>query len=112
MMHFGRRTDGPSGRRLINREEVVLAASAQSLSSSRPVLVSDVSPLGAKLRGRALQELDPNVLVSVGDVDLFATIAWLNRDECGVKWDERLTAELMTRIKCHGQWANVMGIAA
>lgn len=111
-MLFGRRTDGPSGRRLMNREEVVLAASAQSLNSSRPVVVSDVSPLGAKLRGRALEQLDNNVLVSVGDVDVFATIAWVNRDECGVQWEEQLTAELMGRIKRHGQWANVMGIAA
>jgi len=111
-MPFGRRTDGPSGRRLMNREEVVLAASAQSLSSSRPVVISDVSPLGAKLRGRALEQLDPNVLVSVGDVDVFATIAWVNRDECGVQWEEPLTGELMTRIKRHGHWANVMGIAA
>lgn len=111
-MLFGRRTDGPSGRRLTNREEVVLAASAQSLSSSRPVVVSDVSPLGAKLRGRALAELDLNVLVSVGDVDVFATVAWVNRDECGVKWEEPLSTELMARIKHHGEWANVMGIAA
>jgi hypothetical protein len=96
----------------MNREEVVLAASAQSLSSSRPVVVSDVSPLGAKLRGRALAELGRNVLVSVADVDVFATVAWVNRDECGVKWDEPLSTELMTRIKRHGQWAQVMGIAA
>ncbi len=111
-MLFGRRTDGPSGRRLMNREEVVLAASAQSLSSSRPVVVSDVSPLGAKLRGRALEQLDQNVLVSIGDVDVFATIAWVSRDECGVRWDEQLSTELMIRIKHNGQWANVMGIAA
>ena len=111
-MLFGRRTDGPSGRRLTKREEVVLAASAQSLSSSRPVVVSDVSPLGAKLRGRALEQLDLNVLVSIGDVDVFATIAWVSRDECGVQWDERLTTELIARIKHRGQWANVMGIAA
>jgi hypothetical protein len=111
-MPFGKRIDGPSGRRLKNREEVVLAASAQSLGSSRPVVVSDVSTGGAKLRGHRLDALDKDILIRVGDVDLFATIAWADRDECGVRWDEPPTADLLRRIKRDGQWASVMGIAA
>jgi hypothetical protein len=111
-MPFGKRIDGPAGRRLKRREEVVLAASAQSLGSSRPVVVSDVSTAGAKLCGHRLDVLDRNVLISVGDAELFATIIWVDQDECGVRWDDPVSFDLMQQIKRNGQWASVMGIAA
>ena len=111
MPSFGRRVDGPTGRRRTIREEVVLAASAQSMRSSRPVVVSDVSPTGAKLVGRNLGSLDPEVLISVGEVGVFANVAWTVRDECGVTFDERLTPDTMELIKREGRWAKVMGVS-
>lgn len=91
---------------------MVLAASARSIGSSRTVVVTDVSVSGAKLHGRDLGSLSPNVLISVGAVDLFAKIAWTTRDECGIIFEERLEMETVTRIKREGGWAKVMGIAA
>ena len=112
MANFGKRIDGPTGRRGVLRDEVVLAGSALSLKSSRPVVVTDVSPEGAKLQGRELASLDPNVMVHVGNVDLFATIAWTLGDECGVTFEERLAPEMVEHIKQEGRWAKVMGMAA
>jgi len=111
-MPFGRRIDGPTGRRRVRRDEVILAGSALTLKMSRQVVVADVSPGGARLQGRELNTLDPNVLLSVGDTDLFANVAWANRGECGVTFEEPLSAEMVDHIKREGGWAKVMGLAA
>ncbi len=110
-MPFGKRIDGPSGRRRVLREDVVLAGTAQSLRSSRPVVVVDVSATGAKLQGRDFASLDPDVLISLGGLDLFAQIAWTTRTECGVSFEEPLSEETIEQIKREGRWAHVMGIA-
>jgi hypothetical protein len=111
-MPFGKRIDGPTGRRRLKREEVVLAASAQTLRATRPVVVTDVSAAGAKLLGRGLTTLDPDLLISVGGVELFAKLAWTIHDECGVTFEEPLSPDAIEHIKREGRWAHVMGIAA
>jgi hypothetical protein len=90
---------------------VVLAGSAKSLEASRPVVVSDVSAKGAKLLGRNLATLDRNVLVSVGETEVFANVAWTQHNECGVTFDEPLSPELIEHIKREGGWAKVMGVS-
>jgi hypothetical protein len=111
-MPFGKRIDGPTGRRRAMREDVVLAGSAHSLRASRPVVVTDVSPKGAKLQGRDMNTLDPEVLLLVGDSDVFANVAWSNRSECGITFDEELSPAMVGHIKREGRWAKVMGLAA
>jgi hypothetical protein len=111
-MPFGKRIDGPAGRRRVLREDVVLAATVQSLKSTRPVVVVEVSPTGAKLQGRDFTSLDRDVLIRVGGIDLLAQIAWTSRGECGVTFEEALSDEMVELIKRDGRWAHVMGIAA
>ena len=112
MPNFGRRVDGPTGRRRAQREEVVLAASALTLGASRAVVVTDVSPTGAKLLGRKLPRVGADVLLTVGKVELFGTIAWLRHDECGIAFERPLDGETADHLKRDGRWAEVMGIAA
>lgn len=112
MSSFGRRVDGPTGRRRAQREEVVLAASALTLGASRAVVVTDVSPSGAKLLGRKLPQAGTDVLLTVGSVELFGEIAWLGRDECGISFESPLPPELTDHLKLEGRWAEVMGISA
>lgn len=111
MASFGRRVDGPTGRRRSQREEVVLAASALTLGASRAVVVTDVSPTGAKLLGRKLPQPRTNVLLTVGSVELFGEIAWLGHDECGISFETPLEAEMADHLKLEGRWAKVMGIS-
>jgi hypothetical protein len=111
-MPFGKKIDGPIGRRPVLREEVVLAGTARSLRSSRPVVVADVSPTGAKLQGRDFESLDREVLISVGGMELFAQVAWTTLRECGVTFEEALPEETIEHIKRYGRWAHVMGIEA
>lgn len=112
MPNFGRRIDGPTGRRRTQREEVVLAGSALTLGASRAVVVTDVSPSGAKLLGRKLPQVGTDVLLMVGSVELFGEIAWLGHDECGISFESPLGAELTDHLKRDGRWAKVMGISA
>jgi hypothetical protein len=112
MSNFGRRIDGPTGRRRAQREEVVLAGSALTLGASRAVVVTDVSPSGAKLLGRKLPQAGTDVLLAVGSVELFGEIVWLGRDECGISFEAPLGAELTDHLKREGRWAKVMGITA
>lgn len=110
MTTFGKRIDGLGGRRKSLREEVVLAGSALTLDLSRPVVVTDVSPKGAKLIGRELPSKSTNVLLTVGNAELFATVVWSARDECGIIFEEPLTDEQSEHLKRDGQWAKVMGV--
>lgn len=48
MPSFGKRIDGPAGRRGDKREVVALTASALTLQGSESVLVEDVCPTGAR----------------------------------------------------------------
>lgn len=89
---------------------MVLAASALSLKSSAAVVVSDVSRSGAKLQGRDLPDVGTDVLLTVGDAEVFGKIVWLRRDECGIAFDTVLTPQLARQLKRNGRWAKVMGI--
>lgn len=110
MSNFGRRIDGPGGRRRASREEVVLAASALSLECSRAVIVTDVSPSGAKLQGRKLPPVGTDVLLAVGRLELFGQIIWVRRDECGIGFETPIDAEVAANLKREGGWAKVMGV--
>lgn len=112
MPNFGRRIDGPAGRRRARREEVVLAGSALTPGRSCAVVVTDVSPTGAKLLGRKLPDRGTDVLLSVGNVELFGEIVWLGRDECGIMFEHALDADTTAHLKRDGRWAKVMGVAA
>lgn len=111
MRTFGKRIDGPTGRRKSLREEVVLAGSALTLELTRPVVVTDVSAKGAKLIGRDLPGEGTHVLLTFGNVELFATVVWSGRDECGIEFDEALTGDQSEELKREGRWAKVMGLA-
>jgi hypothetical protein len=102
--------DGLSGRRAAGRQAVILAASARSIDRSRSVVITDVSPRGAKLLGRDFPAAGAEVMVSAGAIDLFATIAWRKNDECGVTFDEPIAEALVAQLKDEGRWARVMGV--
>jgi hypothetical protein len=110
MRTFGKRVDGPTGRRKSLREEVVLAGSALTLEFSRPVVVTDVSAKGAKLIGRELPTQSTSILLMFGDLELFAAVVWSGRDECGIEFEEPLNSDQSEHLKHEGRWANVMGV--
>jgi hypothetical protein len=110
MRSFGKRIDGLDGRRKALRDKVVLAASALSLESSAAVVVTDVSSKGAKLLGKELPSRGASVLITVGEAEFFAKVAWTARDECGVTFESPLDASMISQIKHDGRWSKVMGV--
>ena len=98
-----------SCRRGSEREEVILAGSAFGLGRSRSIIVSDLSPEGARLDARDMPAPGDDVLVVVGPYDGLATVVWRADDRCGVLFDETLAAETLDRMKNEAKWMSVAG---
>ena len=85
LANFGKRVDGPSGRRWLKRKRVGISALAVFDDWSTPVLVKDLSMTGAKLLGNDLPS-QANVTVSVGERSLIGEIRWAVGDHRGVSF--------------------------
>src|SRR3954452_2369036 len=96
-------------RRGSEREPVTLAGSAFGLGRSRSIIVSDLSPEGARLDARDMPAPGDDVLVVVGPYDGLATVVWRADDRCGVQFDEALAAETLDRMKSEAMWMSVAG---
>jgi hypothetical protein len=84
MSGFGKRIDGPGGRRRTQRQQVQLAGTATSLHDTRSVLVEDVSWTGAKVFGRGLPLPGKEVLIRAGERVLFGRVRWAKQDRRGI----------------------------
>ena len=96
-------------RRQSTREPVTLAGSALGFGRSRSVIVSDLSPEGAKLDARDLPPPGDDVFVVVGPFDSMATVMWRSEDKCGVRFDCTVDDDMMQRMKRDAQWESVSG---
>jgi len=88
---FGRRTDGPMGRRHAVRKRMNLPVSLYAVDQSRVSLLSDVSQTGCRLRGMGLPEVGQDVLLKAADVEMFGRIVWKGEGERGVKFEESIS---------------------
>jgi len=84
MSGFGKRVDGPRGRRRIERQDVRLVGTATSLNDTRSVLVEDVSWTGAKIIGRGLPLPGKEVLIRTGERAIFGRVRWAKQDRRGI----------------------------
>jgi PilZ domain len=85
MSMFGRR--GGGGRRSDPRQITPLTAVFTTVTKSRAVELVDIGATGAKLRGNYLPAKNEELLLSIGSVRTFGTVAWSLRDECGVQFE-------------------------
>jgi hypothetical protein len=86
MASFGKRADGPSGRRWLQRKRVGIAALVVSCGNAASVLIEDLSLTGAKLRGRDLLP-GMKVVLKVGERELAGDIAWVSGDQSGLRFN-------------------------
>ena len=107
-MGFGMKNFG-SCRRQHAREDVMLAASAMSVTRSRSVMVNDVSSLGARLGGRDLPAPGDDILMVVGSQDRMGTVMWRTVEHCGVRLDEVLDTASIEMMKDEAAWDRVTG---
>lgn len=88
---FGRRTDGPTGRRRAVRERINVPVSLYSVDQSRVALLADLSTSGCRLEGTGLPEIGKDVLLKTADVELFGRIVWKDGRHRGVVFDEPMS---------------------
>ena len=101
-----------SCRRQYPREDVMLAASALSVTRSRSVMITDVSTTGARIGGRDLPAPGNDMLMVVGSQDRMGTVVWRTVENCGVSLDQPLDAADIDRMKREAHWAAVTGWGA
>jgi len=79
MAGFGKRIDGPGGRRRIRRKPVSIHASAATIDGTSCVLIEDLCLSGARVRGRDLPSEGIELLLRSGERAILGRVAW----ECG-----------------------------
>lgn len=103
MADFGKRRDGPGGRRAAAREPVLLNAALLTLRASRTVTLLDVSATGARMRVKEPLFLGQEIWLKINPADLFATIVWLDAEECGILFDQPLTEAEAAALQARGK---------
>lgn len=84
MASFGKRVDGPGGRRRIKRKRVSIPGSASSIDGSSCIIIEDMCLTGARLLGRDLPAEGTEVLVRSGDRAVLGRVAWAREDRRGI----------------------------
>ena len=96
---FGRRMDGPTGRRRASRERMQLPVSLFSVDQSRVALLTDLSHSGCRLQGMALPEVGQDVLLKTADVELFGRIVWKGDGQRGVEFDQLIGDTALDQLR-------------
>jgi len=112
MTDFGKRLDGPGGRRTAAREPVLLSAALLTLQSSRPVTLVDVSKTGARIRIREPLTRGQQIWLKVNPADLFGTVMWIDGEECGIVFDEPLDDSDVASLQARGKVVIILGLTA
>ena len=87
MSSFGKRVDGPGGRRRAVRREVALLGSAVTILGAKSVIVEDMCPDGARLVGRGLPEPGKEILLRTSKMAILGRITWAKKDQRGVTFE-------------------------
>ena len=87
MASFGKRLDGPGGRRWIRRRKVSIPGATLSIHGTRSVLIEDLTLCGARLLGRNRPAPGTQLELKVGQRSLFAEVVWGGYDRTGIQFD-------------------------
>lgn len=103
MSEFGKRLDGPGGRRRTNRAEVLLSAAMLSVGASRMATIRDVSQTGLKLEVNAPLRVGQEMWLRFHPFDMFGRVVWIDGNQCGVELDEPLTDKQAAELQAKGK---------
>jgi len=101
-MVFGKRMDGPGGRRHAARAPVVLRGAMMTQCRAQSVILLDVSQTGARLKSADLPPTGQDVLVRIGPLEAFATVVWREPAECGVHFDVPIGVDEVELLRREG----------
>jgi len=80
-------------RRRAGRTNVSVSGSLDTPATSRSVVLVDVSPTGANVRGTDLPKVGNFVKLDVATSTVFGTVIWCKNGNCGLQFDELLTKD-------------------
>lgn len=89
MSGFGKRIDGPRGRRQTARRPIGVLGSAVTLDGAKSVIVEDLCPKGARLVGRDLPVPGSEMLLRTTELAVLGKVAWARHDERGIVFVEQ-----------------------
>jgi hypothetical protein len=98
MVGFGKRMDGPGGRRTATRKPAFRATGIMTVDRSQVGYLLDVSATGAKLDGGGDLSIGQDIWLKTGDIDVLAHVVWSGRNICGVHFDTPLSEEEITQV--------------
>ena len=101
-MPFGKRLDGPGGRRGAARAPLVLRAAMTTQCRSQTVVLLDVSQTGAKLTCPDVPPVGTDVLVRIGPLEAFATVVWAEIGDCGVNFEASIGIDEVELLRREG----------
>ena len=87
---FGKRLDGPGGRRTASRKPAFTATGIMTIDRSQVGYLLDVSATGAKLDGGGGLSVGQNIWLKTGNIDVLAHVVWSGPTICGVRFDTPL----------------------
>ena len=111
MTAFGKRLDGPGGRRAAKREPVLLNAGLMTLRTSRIVTLLDISASGARMRVDLPLSLGQSIWLRVRPIDIFGTISWIDGNQCGILFDEPLDDAVTQSLQGRGKVVFMAGLS-
>ncbi len=94
---FGRASGG--GHRSAARVAAPLPVIVRTLTSRRCAALFDISETGARLSGEDLPGEGEEVDLTIDTVKAFGTVAWSTGDECGIRFEERITLFDVARLQ-------------
>ena len=83
----------PVRGRKASRNPLLVIGSAVAVEGSRSVLLENLSAAGAGLRGRGLPSAGGKILLWLGELQLFGSVAWMRHDRAGVVFDDSLGSD-------------------
>lgn len=109
MAQFGR--CGGGGRRIDARESAPLPAMVTTLSNSHPAVLVNISRTGAQLRGSNLPHAGEELLIKMGSLQAFATVAWSRGDHCGVEFECRIAVHELQQLRREASTTSLMRLS-
>ena len=103
MTQFGKRLDGPGGRRRAERAPVLMAAAMHTVGASRTVSLLDVSSFGARVRTCLPLEPGQEIWLKIPPNEVFGRVRWIDGDLCGIAFDEPLGRAEAARLQARGK---------
>jgi hypothetical protein len=86
---FGRSEGG--GRRIARRLNAALPALLITMSDRHPAILYNISETGAQVRARDAPTIGTELFLQVGDLDVYGKVVWKNGEECGIKFESRIS---------------------